>query len=91
MEDVTKSAYAEWLEEVIKDIMEYKPERLGVCMLLPDGGTYTNYFGDCGHMDKALMGYTMNLDAIMEVTTANADQILEAAESADEEQDGDDS
>ena len=91
MMDVTKSDYAEWLEEVIKDIMEYKPERLGVCMLLPDGGTYTNYFGDCGHMDKALMGYTMNLDAIMEVTTANADQILAAAESLEEEQDGDDS
>lgn len=91
MTDVTKSAYAEWLEEVIKDIMEYKPERIGVCMLLPNGGTYSNYFGDCGHLDKALMGYTMNLDAIMEVTTANADQILEAAESAEEELDGDDS
>ncbi len=91
MTDVTKSAYAEWLEEFIKDIMEYQPEIIGVCMLLPNGGTYSNYFGDCGHLDKALMGYTMNLDAIMEVTTANADQILEAAESADEEQDGDDS
>lgn len=91
MMDVTKSAYAEWLEDVIKDIMEYKPERFGICMLLPDGGTYTNYFGDCGHMDKALMGYTMNLDAVMEVVNANADQILEAAESTEEEQDGDDS
>lgn len=91
MMDVTKSAYAEWLEEVIKDIMEYQPERIGVCMLLPNGGTYSNYFGDCCHMDKALMGYTMNLDAIMEVTTANADQILAAAESLEEEQDGDDS
>ena len=90
MEDVTKSAYAEWLEEFIKDIMEYKPERIGVCMLLPNGGTYSNYFGDCGHLDKALMGYTMNLDAIMEVATANADTILAAAEEA-EEQDGDDS
>lgn len=88
MEDVTKSAYAEWLEEVIKDIMEYKPERFGICLLLPDGGTYTNYFGDCGHMDKALMGYTMNLDAVMEVVNANAKDIVEAAE---EEQDGDDS
>ena len=90
MEDVTKSAYAEWLEDFIKDIMEYKPERIGVCMLLPNGGTYSNYFGDCGHLDKALMGYTMNLDAIMEVATANADTILAAAEEA-EEQDGDDS
>ena len=91
MNDVTKSAYAEWLEEFIKSIMEFKPEKIGVCALLPDGGTYTNYFGDCGHMDKALMGYTMNLDAIMEVATANADQILAAAEELDEEQDGDDS
>ena len=91
MEDVTKSAYAEWLEDFIKDIMTYNPERIGVCMLLPNGGTYSNYFGDCGHLDKALMGCTMNLDAIMEVATANADQILEAAESAEEEQDGDDS
>jgi hypothetical protein len=91
LEDVTKSAYAKWLEDFIRDIMEYQPERIGVCMLLPNGGTYSNYFGDCGHLDKALMGYTMNLDAIMEVATANADQILEAAESADEEQDGDDS
>lgn len=91
MMDVTKSAYAEWLENFIRDIMEYQPERIGVCMLLPNGGTYSNYFGGCGHQDKALMGYTMNLDAIMEVTTANADQILAAAEAADEEQDGDDS
>ena len=91
MEDVTKSAYAEWLEDFIKDIMEYKPERIGVCMLLPNGGTYSNYFGDCGHLDKSLMGYTMNLDAIMEVATANADTILAAAEEAEEEQDGDDS
>ena len=85
MNDVTKSAYAEWLENFIKDIMSYKPERIGVCMLLHDGGTYSNYFGGCGHMDKALMGYTMNLDAIMEVTTANAKDIVDAAE----EQDGD--
>lgn len=86
MDDVTKSRYAEWLEEFIQHVMEYQPEKIGVCALLPDGCTLTNYFGGCGHMDKAMMGYTMNLDAIMEVTTANAKDILEAAE----EQDGED-
>lgn len=86
MQDVTKSAYAEWLEAVIEGIMENKPEKIGVCCLLPDGSTMTNYFGDCSHTDKAVMGYTMNLDAIWEVTTANAKEILEAAE----EQDGED-
>ncbi len=87
MNDITKTEYAGWLEEFITDIMLYQPERFGVCMLLPNGGTYTNYFGDCGHLDKASMGYTMNLDAIMEVTTDNAKEIVEAAE----EQDGEDS
>ena len=85
MEDVTKSAYAEWLEDLIKNIMEHQPEKIGVCYFLPDGGTLTSYFGGCYHMDKALMGYTMNLDATMEVVSANAKDILEAAE---EEQDG---
>ena len=87
MEDVTKSAYAEWLEELIQHIMEDKPEKIGVCILLPDGSTLTSYFGECFHTDKAIMGYTMNLDAIYDVTMANAKDILDAAE----EQDGDDS
>ena len=87
MEDVTKSVYAEWLEEFIQDVMELKPEKMGVCALLPDGSTLTSYFGGCYHADKAVMGYTMNQDAIMDVITANAKKIMEAAE----EQDGDDS
>ena len=88
MEDVTKSAYAEWLEDVIKTILEHKPEKICVCMLIQDGSTLTNYFGECYHTEKAIMAHTINLDAIWDVTTANAKEILEAAE---EEQDGDDS
>ena len=86
LDDVTKSNYAEWLEEMIQNIMELQPEKIGVCMLLPDGATLTSYFGGCYHTDKAVMGYTMNLDATMDVVSANAKDILEAA---DEEQDGD--
>ena len=88
MNDVTRSAYAEWLEELIQTIMEHQPKKLGVCILLPDGSTLTSYFGECYHTDKAVMAYTFNLDAFWDVTTANAKEILEAAE---EEQDGDDS
>lgn len=87
MNNVTKSPYAEWLEEFIQNIMEHKPQKFGVCILLPDGSTLTSYFGECYHNDKAIMAHTFNLDAIWEVTTANAKEILEAAE---EEQDGDD-
>lgn len=86
MEDVTKSAYAEWLEELIKNIMELHPEKIGVCALLPDGSTLTQYFGGCFYTDKVVMAYNMTVDAIMDVTKANAKDIMEAA---DEEQDGD--
>ena len=85
MDDITKTQYAEWLEELIGYIMEHKPEKIGVCALLPDGGTLTSYFGECFHTDKAVMGYTISLDATMDVINANAKEILEAAE----EQDGD--
>lgn len=87
LKNVTESVYAEWLEEFIQNIMELKPTKIGVCAVLPDGSTMTSYFGDCCHTDKAMMGYNMNLDAIWDVTTANAKEIVETAE----EQDGDDS
>jgi hypothetical protein len=83
--DVRNSAYAEWLEEVIKSIMENKPEKIGMCCVLPDGSTLTNYFGECYHTDKAVMAYTFNLDAFWDVTTANAKEILDAAEDQDDE------
>ena len=86
MDDVTKSVYAEWLEEFIQTIMELKPTKIGVCAILPDGSTMNSYFGDVLHMDKAMMAYNITMDAIWDVTTANAKEILAAAE----EQDGDD-
>lgn len=86
LNDVTKTKYAEWLEEFIQHVMELEPEKIGVCALLPDGGTLTSYFGECFHTDKAVMGYTISLDATLDVINANAKDIMEAAE----EQDGDD-
>lgn len=85
MQDVTKSPYAEWLEGFIKAVLEEKPEKIGVCAIMPDGNAMTGYYGECCHQDKAMMGYHMNLDAVADVTMANAKLIMEAAE----EQDGD--
>lgn len=63
-DNVTKTPYAEWLEGMIKAIMDYRPDRVGVCMLLPDGKVCTGYYGGCQHQDKALMSYNIALDAI---------------------------
>ena len=86
--DVTKTPYAGWLEELIKTLLELKPDKIGVAAITPDGDVLTGYYGDCTHVDKAVMGYHMNLDATMDVVTANAADIIEAAEEQEEDDEG---
>ena len=81
--------YAAWLETFIKDITELQPDKIGVCALMPDGSALTGYFGDCGHQDKALMGYHLHTDAVMDTVTANASRIVEAANQEEEGGDSD--
>lgn len=78
--------YAEWLEEFIKNLIAFQPEKIGVCAVLPDGNVLTAYYGDCGPADKAEMGFHMNNDGILDTVFANAREIVRAAE----EQEGDD-
>ena len=71
MKDVTKTAYAEWLEKMIMEIMKHKPEKIGFCCLLPNlGGTVTGYFGDCSYIDKDVMCGAIIMDAAMDVLNA---------------------
>lgn len=89
--DVRESPYAHFLENMIKGVMDGLPKHIGVCMLLPTGDAATIYYGDPGHQDVAVMSYHLNLDAMMGVMRANADQIVNAAEGiAEEENNGTD-
>lgn len=81
--------YAEWLEDMIKEIAESQPNAIGVCAILPDRKVLTGYF-DCGHQDKAVMGYHMTADAIMDCVMANADRIVAAAAEQQNEEGEDD-
>lgn len=78
--DVTQTPYASWLEELIGMLLELKPEKIAVAAIAPNGEVLTGYYGDCTHVDKAVMGYHMNLDATMDVVEANAREIVRAAE-----------
>lgn len=78
--DVTQTPYAGWLEELIRMLMEMKPEKIAVAAIATNGEVLTGYYGDCTHVDKAIMGYHMNLDATMDVVEANAREITKAAE-----------
>lgn len=77
--DVTKAPYAEFLEDFIKSLVELQAEKIGVSAILQDGNVLTGYY-ECDHQDKALMGYHMTSDAMMDVVRANARQIIAAAE-----------
>ena len=83
--DITKSPYAEFLEMLCKTIMELKPEKIAVVALMKDGSAFTSSYGDCGPYDLAMMGIHMQADAMMEIVTANAKDIVAAAEEGDEE------
>lgn len=80
IDDITKSPYAGFLEDVIKAVMEYSPTKIAFCTLNPDGTTLTGYFGDCDQQDKALLAHYIYVDSIMDVMKANAGMIVEAAE-----------
>lgn len=77
--------YAEWLEGFIENLLEFKPEKIGVCAILPDGNVLTGYYGDVFPMDKAQMGFHMNNDGVLDTVLANAKQIVSAAEEQEDE------
>lgn len=77
--------YAVFLEDFIKQLIEYQPEKVGVCAILPGGEILTGYCGDVGCQDKAVMAHNINCDAIMDSVVANAKMIVQAAEEQEEE------
>lgn len=82
--DIRKSPYAEFLEEFCGNVMQLQPEKIGVSAILPDGSVLTGYYGECTHQDKAMMGYHMTTDAMMDTIQANAKRIVEAANEDEE-------
>ena len=79
VEDIVKQPYAPWLEEMIRQIYELNPEKIGVCVL-SGGVALTGYYGDVCHEDKAVMAYHMHIDAVMDTVRANASDLLSEKE-----------
>lgn len=78
--DVTKTPYAEFLEMLIKTVVELKPEKMSVVALMEDGTSFTAAYGDCGPFDLMAMASAIQADAFMEIVKANAKDVIEAAE-----------
>lgn len=84
--DVAQSEYAQFLEMLIQNIMEHKPDKIAVMATMPDGMAFTAIYGDCGPYDLAQMAFHLQADAMMEIVKRNARDILAAAEEEEEEE-----
>ena len=78
--------YAHFLEDFAQQLVEYQPEKVCVCALLPGGEVLTGYFGDTGPQDKAVIAHNINCDAILDTVVANARMIVQAAEEQEDEE-----
>ena len=78
--------YAQFLEEFAQQLVEYQPEKVCICAILPGGEILTWYFGDTGPQDKAVMAHNINCDAVMDTVVANAKTIVRAAEEQEDEE-----
>lgn len=84
--DVAQSEYAEFLEMLIQNIMEHKPDKISVIATMPNGMAFNAIYGDCGPYDLAQMAFHLQADAVMEIVKRNARDILAAAEEEEEEE-----
>ena len=78
--------YAGFLEDFAQQLVQYQPEKVCVCALLPGGEVLTGYFGDVGCTDKAVMAHNINCDAVMDSIMANAKMIVQAAQEQEDEE-----
>jgi len=84
-EELTKSPYAPWLENLIQMIMENQPVRIGICAIEENGTVTTGYYGEICPEDKAVMAYHLFTDSMMDTVCINAREIMEAAEEEEDE------
>lgn len=78
--DVTKSPYAAFLEMLCRGVMDFKPVKIAVVAVLPDGSVFTHSHGIEGPFDMMTMATHLQMDAMLDIAKANAREILEAAE-----------
>lgn len=82
MEDVRKTKYAEFLENMINHIMANKPRAIAVAYIVEDGGVGCGYF-DCSMCDKLTMSGMIQHDATMDDIAANPEWLKEILEEED--------
>ena len=73
---IQDTPYAEWLEGMIREVLENKPVRIGIVMITEEGTALTGYYGERTPEEMAAMAWHMNMDAVWEMVSVNADKLL---------------
>lgn len=81
--DYASKPYAQFLEEVLPDMVQYDPVSIGIVFILPDGSIGTNYF-NCDCTDLVLMANAISKDELLSWMKVNRDIINEEWEEDEE-------
>ena len=84
--DYTTKPYAQWLEEVLPQMVELDPVSIGLVMILPDRTTGTVYF-NADRNDMEVMRRAIGDDSVMEFISVNADIIARILSGEEDDED----
>ena len=74
MSDIRQEKYAEWLEETLRELVDLKPDHIGIVTINADGSTGTAYF-DVRNRERWLMVQAIIQDNLLDFMRINADVI----------------
>lgn len=89
MADFNGVPFADWLEDVVKTLIEEDAQNIAMAARLPDDRVFTAYYM-CDAQDKAVMASNIQADITMDIIKANIDTIKDAMESLNDGEGGED-
>lgn len=61
-------------------VMEHKPTKIGVCLMMDNGTYITSYFGNCQNPDLSRMAYYIQADIMMDIAQRVCRDMLDRQE-----------
>lgn len=74
MSDIREEKYAVWLEETLSELVDLKPDHIGIVTINADGSTGTAYF-DVRNSERWRMVQAIIQDNLLDFMRVNADVI----------------
>lgn len=87
MSDIREERYAKWLEDVLGEMVELKPESICIVMVMGNQTTGTAYYNADNH-DMVLMEEAIRQDRLLDFIRVNADTIARILNGEEEDCDG---